>query len=207
MKQVFNTVFGALLVLLIGFAIWCGLIVRSVSTLRADLGENVQVLMAVEDAREAMETGELAPVATALELVKSRPELASRAEDARGALTALERGDVSAKDTLNQSLNGLTRAIRQDNATISGELGGYWDALYALVIASLLLLASNMGMLLWARDRHLRLEAIQARLVKLATSRVSDPPPFTTGSLSTTGEEIERAPTVLAEQSSDAPEL
>jgi len=210
MRLVFNGVFIALLLLLVGFAIWCGVIVRSVSTLRVDLSSNVELLIVVEDARAALETGE-APeyeaVAAALDRLESRPRLESRVSAARASLVVLESGDPAGLAPLKSTLLEVTRSLRGQSAAIAAELGGYWDALYALVVASLLLLASNMGMLLWARDRDLRLETIQARLVKLATRRFSE----TSLTTSSTGEPAEatsqhpRDPTVLADPDSELP--
>jgi len=211
MRLVFNGVFLALLVLLVGFAVWCGIIVRSVSTLRADLSGNIELLLVVEDIRAGLtaEGAELAVVSGALDRLGARPALESRVGDARAALVALERGEPEALPALNAALAGLTGALRGESAAISVELGGYWDALYGLVVASLLLLASNMGMLLWARDRHLRLEVIQERLVKLATRRYSETA-FTASGGFTSDEapltsEHPREPTVLAEPESELP--
>ena len=71
--------------------------------------------------------------------------------------------------TARSAVAALEEKIQNQIATLHQRLGDHWTALYALIIASLLLAASNLGLLHLAHRRRLRLEQAHTEALRQST--------------------------------------
>lgn len=149
MKRIWNLAIGAVAVLIVAFAAFALLLWRDVKVARGEIEHDVGWLIAVQHLDEVSNqpNGDLG---LALEAVRT-----AAGADSAAALVELERA-VQLRDVpaIHASASQLTRTIRKHTALVSAQLGEAWSRLSLLVVASLVLAASTMVLLLaWARAR------------------------------------------------------
>lgn len=149
MKRIWNIAIAAVAVSIVAFAAFALLLWRDVKVARGAIERDVGWLIAVQRLDEVSNdpNGDLL---AALAGVR-----AAATPDAGVSLDELERA-VAQRDvpSLHATTAQLTRTIRKHTALVSAQLGEAWSRLSLLVVASLVLAASTMGLFLaWARAR------------------------------------------------------
>lgn len=192
LERVQKVLFYALAGLLVAFSAWCVTLLWSAHELRRDLDrqlesvEDVRRLRAELDRLGSGDADEAAGEAAAGRLERIVERLADEAGEAEleVAVASLRRALERLRDSLadagsSDAVWDASVSARSAVATLEGRaqsrlfelyrrLGGHWTALYALIVASLLLAASNLALLHVAHRRRRHLE--QAHLEALRQS-------------------------------------
>lgn len=179
--------FFALIGLLIAFAVWCGALLWRTQELRSDLDNQ---LAWIDDARRLRAeldraSNDRKPAVDALRRDTERlsrrqtpPDLRVDVRNLRGALDRLtqavsEEGSADAvweaSTSARSALSALEGRIQSQVTDLHRRLGNHWRGLNLLIAASLLLAASNLGLLRLAHLRRQSLEQAHHEVLRLAT--------------------------------------
>ncbi|MCP3963567.1 MAG: GGDEF domain-containing protein [bacterium] len=179
--------FFALTGLLIAFSVWCVVLLWRTHELRADLDDqlawidDVRRLRAELDRSSADRVPEIDALRRDAERLTQRqtpPDLQIDVRNLRGALDRLtlglsEEGSADAvweaSVAARSALAALEGRIQSQVTDLHGRLGNHWRGLNLLIVASLLLAASNLGLLRLAHLRRQSLEKAHLEVLRLST--------------------------------------
>ncbi len=190
--------FAGLIGLLIAFSVWCVVLLWRSHELRRDLDQHLGWIEDLRRLRGDLDRPRAGPgpgdpsrtggpqaypdlsadAAGALER-RAAPELQVAVQSLRGALDRLHAGldsGTSADDAVweaaaaaRSAVDTLEGQVQNQVSLLHARLGGHWNQLYALIVASLLLAGSNLALLHLAHRRRLRLEQAHTEALRQAT--------------------------------------
>ena len=180
---------AALATLLIAFSVWCVALLWRSYHLRGDLDRHLSWIEELhrlhgelDHVGYGMPAGASAapayqPPARVLEL-RGQPEIQIATKKLNGALerlrTSLEPdasadGVWEAGSAARTAVSTLEDLVQRQISDLHSRLGNHWRGLYALIVASLLLAGSNLGLLHLAHRRRQRLEQAHTQALRQAT--------------------------------------
>ncbi len=181
-----KALFAVLTGLLIGFSAWCVVLLWRSYDLRADLDhhlgwiEELRVLRGELDQLPAGGDPEgtlFQPSELMLER-RGKPELQVAVQGLRQALDRL-RGQLGAETSedgiweatagARVAVTALESQVQEQVLQLHGRLDNHWTALYGLIVASLLLAGSNLGLLHLTNRRRRRLEEAHTEALRRST--------------------------------------
>lgn len=190
-KRAYSTGFFVMTALLIAFAAWCAVLFLRAHSLRRDLSsqlaavDEVRRLRGELDTLRSIPTGELPSVRRTIDrqlpsrLLSQRrdPELRIAIQSLNRTLDALDSflnaGDTDeiwqATVAAQSALAALEGRIQAQVSELHRRLGDLWTGLNLLIVASLLLAASNLVLLRLAHRRRLSLEQAHSQALLRAS--------------------------------------
>lgn len=184
----FRLLFAVLTAILILFALWCVFLLLRVHRLRADLDRHLRWSEEIRGLRNALEQvraeDQAAPDAPVVDALLD----AARSEGDRDLLLAARKlelaleplHDPATASTARFPATGATtdalaaigpvmKNLERRMAQLNAALGPYWTSLNVLVVAALLLAASNLALLRLVHHRRLALEDANAIAMRSAS--------------------------------------
>ncbi len=178
-----RAMFTALTGLLIAFSVWCVFLLWRSHQLRADLGHHLGWIEDLRSLRGDLDTpssGDDLIFQPAERMLQQRdaPELQVAAQSLSQTLERLRGGlaEGGSEDVIWESTaaarsaaTALEDRVQNQVTLLHDRLDNHWTALYVLIVASLLLAGSNLGLLHLAHQRRLRLEEAHNRALQQST--------------------------------------
>ncbi len=179
-----NILFAVLTGLLIGFSVWCVVLLWRSHQLRADLDhhlgwiQDLRVLRDDLDLSRAGDAGLATRLSERMPELRGTPELLVAAQGLRQSLGRLQQSsgeDASADGTweataaARSAVSALIERVQDQVLRLHGRLDSHWRGLNFLIVASLVLAGSNLGLLHLAHRRRLRLEEAHTRALRQST--------------------------------------
>ncbi len=187
-----TTPFAVLTALLIAFAVWCVVLLWRSHELRRDLDHHLGWIEDLRQLRGDLDNPPSSPTAASAAGDGRRydpPDLAAGPGRGGPELQVAVQGLHDALDRLRASISAgasadsvweaaaaarsavanLEDRLQNQVSALHARLGDHWNALYALIVASLLLAGSNLALLHLAHRRRQRLELAHTEALRQST--------------------------------------